>query len=236
MKVKFPGITTKFQGQQRSSDESTAEMKKYFGVAFLLMILLIMLHFKSFSKAAIIILMIPLAWLGATWGHGVERIPVSMLSAWGMVALSGVIINDAVVFLSKYNRLLLEGQKVVDAVYNAGIARFRPIVLTTLTTVLGLYPIIFEKSFQAQFLKPMAVSLAYGVLVGTAFILVLFPAIILVLNDFKIYSRYVFKQVKYFFLFDIKRVEISEEEKNEFNRVPSREEVEEVIIYAKQKI
>ena len=113
-----------------------------------------------------------------------------------MVALSGVIVNDAVVFLSKYNTLLLEGMKVEKAVYNAGLARFRAILLTTLTTTVGLYPIILEKSFQAQFLIPMAISLAYGVAVGTGFILSFFPALILVLNDIRTWIRkYVFREV-----------------------------------------
>jgi multidrug efflux pump subunit AcrB len=151
----------------------------------MIIILLIMIHFKSFTQGSMILIMIPLGWLGAVWGHGVEGYPVSMLSAWGMVALSGVIINDAVVFLSKYNSLIEEGRKVIDAVYEAGIARFRAIVLTTITTTLGLYPIIMENSFQAQFLIPMAISLAYGVMVGTAFILVLLPVIILVLSDIR---------------------------------------------------
>ena len=108
-----------------------------------------------------------------------------MLSAWGMIALSGVIINDAVVFLSKYNSLLLEGEKVETAAFNAGISRFRAIVLTTITTSVGLYPLIFADSFQAQFLIPMAISLAYGVAVGTGFLLVLFPGLIICLNDVK---------------------------------------------------
>ena len=106
-----------------------------------------------------------------------------------MVALSGVIINDAVVFLAKYNSNLLEGMKVEDAAYSAGVARFRAILLTTLTTTLGLYPLILEKSFQAQFLIPMAISLAYGVLIGTGFILSFFPALILVLSDIRIWVR-----------------------------------------------
>lgn len=106
-----------------------------------------------------------------------------------MVALSGVIINDAVVFLSKYNTFLLEGQKVEDAVFNAGIARFRAISLTTLTTSVGLFPIVLETSFQAQFLVPMAISLAYGVLVGTGFILVFFPVLILTLSDTKLWIK-----------------------------------------------
>jgi multidrug efflux pump subunit AcrB len=149
-----------------------------------------MLHFRSISQSIIIILMIPLAWMGAAWGHGIEGIPVSMLSAWGMVALSGVIINDAVVFLSKFNLNLQQGMKMVDALYEAGVSRFRPILLTTITTTVGLYPIILEKSFQAQFLKPMAVSLAYGVLIGTGFILLFFPALIMFLNDARVAWRW----------------------------------------------
>ncbi len=192
MQKKFPGVKVLYQGQRKESDRATQDLGKYYGIAFALIILVLMIHFRSFSQPTIILMMIPLAWIGASWGHIVEGIPVSMLSAWGMVALSGVIINDAVVFLSKYNRNLVEGDKVPDAVYNAGISRFRPIVLTSLTTVLGLYPIVLEKSFQAQFLKPMAISLAYGVLIGTAFLLVLFPALILILNEIKLrFKRFV---------------------------------------------
>jgi multidrug efflux pump subunit AcrB len=135
--------------------------------------------------------MIPMGWLGAIWGHGFEGIPVSMLSTWGMVALSGVIINDAVVFLQKYNNLLLEGKKVLIAAQLAGKARFRAILLTTITTTVGLYPIILEKSFQAQFLRPMAVSLAYGVMIGTIFILLFFPALIVGINDVKVLIRWI---------------------------------------------
>ncbi|NOR87064.1 MAG: MMPL family transporter [Bacteroidales bacterium] len=181
----FHGVKIEYQGQQKDSSDASNEIQKYFGIAFLLMIFIIMIHFKSFTQGIMIILMIPLGWLGSVWGHGLEGYPVSMLSAWGMVALSGVIINDAVVFLAKYNSLLLEGFKVKEAVYKAGTARFRAIMLTTITTVLGLYPLILEKSFQAQFLIPMAISLAYGVLFGTSFILLFFPSLILILNDMK---------------------------------------------------
>lgn len=185
IQANYPSIKVEYQGQSRDSDESQAEMSRFFLIAFLLMILIIMIHFKSVLQALMIIMLIPLGWLGSLWGHGVEGIPVSMLSAWGMVALSGVVINDAVVFLQKYNLNLRNGQKVSQAVYEAALSRFRPIVLTSITTVAGLYPIILEKSFQAQFLVPMATALAYGVLFGTAFILLLFPVIILVVNDFK---------------------------------------------------
>ena len=93
---------------------------------------------------------------------------------------------------SKFNSNLVSGMKVEEAVYNAGISRFRAIVLTTLTTVLGLYPIVLETSFQAQFLKPMAITLAYGVMIGTFFILMFLPALILVLNELKVYKQWFF--------------------------------------------
>jgi len=186
MQRMYPGIEVEYQGQQRDSDEARDDLMRYFGIAFSIIILVIMIHFRSFTQGTIILMMIPLGWLGAVWGHGIEGYPVSMLSAWGMVALSGVIINDAVVFMAKYNSLLAEGRKVVDAVYEAGIARFRAIILTTITTTVGLYPIILEGSFQAQFLIPMAISLAYGVMIGTAFILILLPVLILVLSDMRI--------------------------------------------------
>ncbi len=183
--AKYPGIRYQFLGQQQDSDETMQNISTYYSIAFLIILLILMVHFRSVTQMLIIIMMIPLAWLGSVWGHGLEGHPVSMLSAWGMVAVAGVIINDAVVFLSKYNSLLLEGLKVKDAAYNAGLARFRAIVLTTITTSVGLYPLILENSFQAQFLIPMAISLAYGVAVGTSFLLLFFPALIVILNDLR---------------------------------------------------
>ena len=187
--AKYPGVRVVKQGQARGSAESIEEIGTLFSIAFIIIILILMIHFKSVSHMMIIIMMIPLAFLGAVWGHGIHGHPVSILSVWGMVALSGVIINDAVVFLSKYNRLLLEGENVEEATFNAGISRFRAIMLTTLTTTVGLFPIILETSFQAQFLIPMAISLAYGVLIGTGFILLFFPVLILTINDTKVWIK-----------------------------------------------
>jgi len=187
IKANFPGVTFVYQGQAKDSAESVQQIVVLFAAAFLMIILILMLHFRSFSHMTIVIMMIPLSFLGAAWGHGLHGHPISMMSAWGMVALSGVVINDAVVFLARYNSLLISGMKVEEAVFNSGITRFRAIMLTTLTTVLGLYSIILETSFQAQFLIPMAISLAYGVLVGTGFILLFFPVLILTLNDVKVW-------------------------------------------------
>ncbi len=182
--VQYPGVRVDYLGQQKESRESGESLGKTYMIAFLLMMLIIVIQLKSVAQMLIIMLMIPLAVLGAIWGHGLEGIPISMLSVWGIVALTGVIINDAIVFISKFNLFIKEGFDVKEAVFKAGISRFRAILLTTITTTLGLYPLILEKSFQAQFLIPLAVSLAYGVFVGTIFILIFFPAIIMGLNDF----------------------------------------------------
>jgi len=236
MMVRFPGVDVEYQGQQRDSDETTGQMQKFFGLAFALMFLVIIIHFKSLAQALIIILMIPLAWICSSWGHGIEGIPVSLLSAWGMIALSGVIINDAVVFLSRYNSFIVEGKKVKEAVFETGLARFRAIVLTTITTTVGLYPIILEKSFQAQFLRPMAVALAYGVLMGTTFILIFFPVLILVLNDIKRYFKWGLNRYKLWMLLGDKDHGLTVQEIAELRDLPSPESVERAYIDHNRRI
>ena len=192
LKSRYPSVNVDYGGQSKESERAQSEISIFFGGAFLIIIFLLMITFRSFGQALMIVAMIPLGWFCSIFGHGVEswtsgrELPVSLLSVWGMVALSGVIINDAVVFLSKFNSLVRdEGLKVYEAAYQAGLARFRPIMLTSLTTVLGLFPLIKETSFQAQFLVPMAISVAYGVLFGTFIILTFFPVLILVYNDAK---------------------------------------------------
>jgi multidrug efflux pump subunit AcrB len=139
--------------------------------------------------------MIPLSLLGVFWGHGIHDKPLSIMSLWGMVALTGVIINDAIIFMAKYDRFLLEGLKVDKAIVEAGKSRLRPILLTTITTSVGLFPLLLEQSIQAQFLIPMAISLAYGVAIGTVFILIFFPVLIILLNDFRRLTRYILSGV-----------------------------------------
>jgi len=190
MLARYPTVNVDYGGQAQESQRAMMEIIFYFGGAFAVIFILIMINFRSFYQALMVVFVIPLGWIGASVGHGLEGHPVSMLSAWGMIALSGVVINDAVVFLSKFNSLMKEGESVYEAAYKAGIARFRAIMLTTLTTVLGLWPLIMEKSFQAQFLIPMAISVAYGVLIGTFIILLFFPVIILIFNDVRKYAKW----------------------------------------------
>ncbi len=179
---KYPDITYEHQGQQKDTQEQTGSMMLYFGIAFIIMILIVMIYFKSFRQGMLIILMIPLGIIGAVWGHGIHGEPVSMMSIWGMVALSGVVINDAIVFMARYNQNLERGLKVVDAVKDAGASRFRAIFLTTVTTVVGLMPLILEPSPDAKMLVPMAIALGYGILFGTGFILLVLPVLIILNN------------------------------------------------------
>ena len=190
--AKYPSVSYTFEGQAQQSGDVQSSLGRNFPLAFMITLILIALVFKSFSQALLIVPMMLVSVFCAFLGHGIEDIlqgatvvPVSILSVFGILALLGVIVNDAVIFLDKFNRNIKDGQNIKKAIYDAGIARFRPILLTSLTTVIGLYPIIFEKSFQAAFLKPMAISVAYGVLFGTIFILLSFPAIILVVNDLR---------------------------------------------------
>ncbi len=189
LNLHFPGIRVEFQGQQKESQRNMGDLMFLFPMAFLAIIFILMINFKSFEQPMIIIIMIPISILGAVWGHGIHGKPLSILSLWGIVALTGVIVNDAVVFLAKFNLLITEGKKLKDAIIEAGKSRLRPIILTTLTTSVGLFPLVLEKSFQAQFLIPMAISLVYGVAFGTMFILLFFPALIMVLNDIRRFVR-----------------------------------------------
>lgn len=191
MLTKYPDITYIHQGQEKDSAEQMESLQLYFGLAFLIIILIIMVYFKSYNQGLMIILMIPLGIAGAIWGHGIHGQPISMISMWGMVALSGVIINDAIVFMSKYNQNLEKGMKVTDAVIDAGLSRFRAIILTTATTVAGLMPLILENNPDAAMLIPMAIALAYGIMFGTFFILVALPALIMLNNKFLIWKEHI---------------------------------------------
>lgn len=181
----YPNVQYKIMGQA----EEAADSGKRLGIAFLISIILITitisLNFKSFYQARIILMVVPLGIFSAILGHGIVGKPFSIMSVWGVVALIGILVNDAIVMLDKYNRNLKEGMTMNEAVINAGKNRFRPIILTTITTFVGLAPLILEKSFQAQFLVPMAISVAFGVLFSTIILLLYFPSLILYFNDLR---------------------------------------------------
>jgi len=181
-----PDIRFSFEGQSRDQQKFQKSIRKAFPVALLGMFILVTLVFRSYIQAMMIFSLIPLSILGAIWGHGILGIQLNTLSIYGVIALSGIIINDSIVLMDQVNRNLRSGMKVVQAVHQGAISRLRPILLTTLTTAAGLGPIILEKSRQAQFLIPMAVSVAYGLIFGTVILLFVLPALILVVNRIRV--------------------------------------------------
>ncbi|MDW3647915.1 MAG: efflux RND transporter permease subunit [Bacteroidia bacterium] len=186
LREKYSTLQVSFEGQSRRGAEFGASLGIVAPFFLVGMVLLIALGTMSFSQSILIISMIPLGLIGAVIGHGLEGKPVSILSSYGMLALAGVIVNDAVVFIDKFNRFLRGGHSLASAIFYAGKSRFRPIILTSLTTVVGLFPLIRDTSQTAQFLIPMAISVAYGVMLGTAFILTIFPSLLAVANDVRI--------------------------------------------------
>ncbi len=180
----YPQIQTVSLGQFERSQKTGSSMGYVALVAIVIMFIVISLHFNNVRQSFLIMLVIPAGIAGAMLGHGLIGIPVSILSVFGMIALTGVLVNDAIVFLDRYNAMLVEGMSVREAALEAASSRFRPILLTSVTTVAGLLPMIAEKSMQAQFLIPMASSIAFGVLFGTIFILFFYPSAILFWNGF----------------------------------------------------
>jgi Cu/Ag efflux pump CusA len=181
----FPDVELIQRGQGERSDKAIASMKINTMILMFIIVLIMALNFESVWQALLILLAIPAGVAGAMLGHSMVGIPVSILSAFGIIALIGILVNDAIVFLDTYNRNILDGMSTNGAVMDAAKSRFRPILLTSITTVAGLLPIIMETSFQAQFLIPMAVSIAFGLIFGTIFVLFFFPMIILVHNDMR---------------------------------------------------
>lgn len=188
--TKFPNVNYQIKGQAERATDSGMRLGIAFLISIILILMTISLNFKSFYQARLILMVVPIGIFSALLGHGIVGKPFSILSVWGVVALVGILVNDAVVMLDQFNKNLAKGIEIKKAVIFAGKSRFRAIILTTITTVAGLYPLILEKSFQAQFLIPMAISVAYGVLFGTIILLVYFPPLILYFNDIRRAKRW----------------------------------------------
>ena len=191
----FPGLTYGYQGRQARMKESTSGLANGFILAMVAIYFLLAIPFRSYSQPLIVMLAIPFGVVGATIGHLIMGYSLSLMSMMGIVALSGVVVNDSLVLIDYANRQRLEGESPFGAICAAGIRRFRPIILTTLTTFGGLAPMIFETSRQARFLIPMALSLGFGILFATLITLFLVPSLYLLMDDvLQFYSR-VFRAV-----------------------------------------
>lgn len=182
----YPDVGYDFEGQSRESGKTTGSMKSVFPVLLVMMFVVVVFAFRSFTQAALVFFMIPFSIVGVVWGHFIQGYILSILSLFGVVALIGIVINDSLVFVNSFNNRIKEGRAFTDALYEVGLSRFRPIILTSLTTIAGLGPLIFEPSRQAQFLVPMAISVAYGLLFGTLLTLGMLPALLVLLNRLKV--------------------------------------------------
>lgn len=179
----YPGLSYDLEGEDKERRESMGSMKKYFGMALFIMYALLAIPFRSYTQPLIIMSAIPFGVIGAILGHMIMGYDLSILSMFGLVALSGVLVNDSLLLIEYINRKRAAGADPLQAVIEAGRRRFRPILLTSLTTSLGLTPMILETSVQAQFLIPMAISLGFGILGATAITLLLIPSLYLVHED-----------------------------------------------------
>ncbi len=180
---RYNGIGLRFEGQAKETQDSFASLFRAFAVAISVIFAILATLFRSYFQPFIVMSAIPFGIVGAIWGHIILGFDISILSMMGILALTGVVVNDSLVLLDFANRSIKAGVPVEDALHLAGVARWRAIILTTLTTAAGLGPMLFEKSFQAQFLIPMAISLCFGLLFATVITLVLVPVISLIGND-----------------------------------------------------
>ncbi|MXW09852.1 MAG: efflux RND transporter permease subunit [Gammaproteobacteria bacterium] len=175
-----PGLSYSFGGQQQEQVESFGALAGGFALALLAIYALLAVPFGSYTKPLIVMAAIPFGIIGAIAGHLLLGLPMSMMSMFGVIGLSGVVVNDSLVMIDFINDRLRRGMPGREAIIDGAKARFRPILLTSVTTFLGVAPLVFERSLQAQFLVPMAASLGFGILFATAVLMLIVPALTMV--------------------------------------------------------
>ena len=183
--ARHPGIEITESGEVEQRKKSVGSLLICFVFSIIFIYVLIAIPLKSYTKPLIIMSVIPFGIIGALMGHFMMGIPISILSVFGILALSGVVVNDSLVLVCEVNNLRAEGKSLSDSVKLAGMSRFRAILLTTLTTFFGLAPLLLEKEVEAQFLKPMAASLAFGIVFATFITLFLLPMLYLIVSDIR---------------------------------------------------
>ncbi len=179
----YPGLTFNMEGEAKEFSDVMDSMKRGYLLAMFGIFALLAIPFRSYSQPLLIMVAIPFGVVGAALGHLLMGYSLSIMSVFGIVALSGVVVNDSLLLIDYVNTRRRAGDGLQEALLQAGRRRFRPILLTSLTTFFGLAPMILETSMQAKFLIPMAISLGFGILFATGITLLLIPALYLVLED-----------------------------------------------------
>lgn len=186
----YPSISVSYEGQNREAGKLSSSAKAVLPIVLFLIYATIAFTFRSYSQPFLLMLMIPFSVIGVAWGHWLHDFPINVLSALGIIALIGIMVNDGLVLIGKFNAFLRQGMDFNEALYEAGKARFRAIFLTSLTTIAGLAPLLLEKSRQAQFLKPMAISISYGIAMATVLTLLLLPILLSISNNIKVGGKW----------------------------------------------
>ena len=179
----YPGLSYSFEGFQADIKESMSALISGFALAMIISYALLSIPFRSYTQPLVVMMAIPFGIVGAVLGHLLMGYSMSIISLMGIIALSGVVVNDSLILITYANKLRGEGLSAEEAIHKAGVRRFRPILLTTMTTYGGLAPMIFETSRQARFMIPMAISLGYGIVFATLITLVLVPSLYLLVED-----------------------------------------------------
>lgn len=187
---KYPTVSASYEGQNREAGKLLGSLKSVGFTVLLLIYITIAFTFRSFSQPLLLILLVPFSLTAVAWGHWIHDFPINILSMLGIIALIGIMVNDGLVLIGRFNNNLREGMKFDDAIFEAGKSRFRAIFLTSITTIAGLAPLLLEKSRQAQFLKPMAISIAYGIAFATILTLLMLPLFLAFSNRFKVSSKW----------------------------------------------
>jgi len=182
----FPNIRYTLEGEARLSSKTQNSSSGPSTIIFILMITILLLNYRSFGKAGAILAMLPFAYVGVAWGTFFHGLPVNIFSILGMIALWGILINNGLVLISTYNDNIKSGMDIKKGLREAAISRFRPIVLTTITTVCGLLPLLLNNSVSSQFIKPTAIAIAYGLIFGMVLSLAFLPSVLLLLNRIKL--------------------------------------------------
>ena len=187
---KYPTVSALYEGQNREASKTINSLKLVGPIILILIYMVIAFTFRTYSQPLLLMILIPFSIIGVVFGHFVHGFMINILSWLGIIALIGIMVNDGLVLIGKFNGYLKEGMTYNEALVQAGKSRFRAIFLTSLTTIAGLAPLLLETSMQAQFLKPMAVSISYGIGIATVLTLVMLPLLLSVSNSIKVFIKW----------------------------------------------
>jgi multidrug efflux pump subunit AcrB len=181
---RYPGVSAGVEGQSKDTARTGGSMLRSFAIGLVGIFVLLSFQFRSYAEPAVVMLVIPLALMGVIWGHLLMGLPLSMPSVIGFTSLSGIVVNDSILLVEFLKLRAREGLAIVEAAKLASRERFRAVLLTSVTTIAGLTPLLLEKSLQAQILVPLATSIIFGLLTTTLLVLLVVPALFSILSDF----------------------------------------------------